>query len=78
MAKVIKEEVKYDGPRFNVVQKVYEYDDGRTFVRDTVNPGEASVILPITDDNEVIFVCQERASVGKICVELPARNRRTW
>lgn len=72
MAKLINEEVKYDGPRFNVVRKEYEREDGKRFIRDIVNPGEAAVILPITEKNEVVFETQVRESVGKICLELPA------
>ena len=72
MAKLIKEEVKFDGPRFNVIRKTYEREDGKQFLRDIVNPGEAAVILPITDKNEVVFETQVRESVGKVCLELPA------
>ena len=72
MAKLLSEEVKFEGPRFNVVRKTYEREDGKQFLRDIVNPGEASVILPITENNEVIFETQVRESVGKVCLELPA------
>ena len=70
--KLISEEVKYDGPRFNVVQKKYVRDDGVEIVRDIVNPGEAAVILPINENNEVVFERQLRESIGKISLELPA------
>lgn len=72
MAKLISEEVKFDGPRFNVVRKIYEREDGKQILRDIVNPGEAAVVLPITDKNEVVFERQLRESVGKVCLELPA------
>lgn len=72
MGKLIKKEIKYNGPRFNVVQKVYERHDGLKYVRDCVNPGDAVFILPITDNNEVIFIKQEREVIGKIALELPA------
>ena len=70
--KLISEEVKYDGPRFNVVQKKYVRDDGVEIVRDIVNPGEAAVILPINENNEVVFERQLRESIGRISLELPA------
>lgn len=70
--KLLSEEVKYDGPRFNVVQKKYIRDDGVEFIRDIVNPGEAVVILPINENNEVIFETQLRESIGKVSLELPA------
>lgn len=72
MAKLLSEEIKYDGPRFNVVQKVFEREDGKKIIRDIVNPGDAAVILPITENNEVVFVSQVREAIGKISLELPA------
>ena len=72
LAKLISEEVKFDGVRFNVVQKVYQDENGKTFVRDCVNPGEAAVILPIDENNNVVFVKQIREAVGFLSLELPA------
>lgn len=72
MSKLISEEEKYNGPRFKVTQKIYLRDDGTKIVRDIVDPGEAAVILPITDDNEVVFITQYREAVNKISLELPA------
>ena len=72
MARLISEEVKFDGPRFNVVRKKYKREDGKEFLRDIVNPGDAAVILPITENNEVVFEKQLRESVEKVCLELPA------
>ena len=72
MSKLISEEEKYKGPRFNVTQKIYLREDGTKIVRDIVNPGEAAVILPITEDNEVVFITQYRESVNKVSLELPA------
>lgn len=70
--KLLSEEVKYNGSRFNVVQKRYLRDDGVEIVRDIVNPGEAAIILPINENNEVIFETQLRESIGKVSLELPA------
>ena len=72
MAELINEEIKFNGPRFNVVRKTYKREDGKEFLRDIVNPGEAAVILPITENDEVVFEKQLRESVGKVCLELPA------
>lgn len=72
MGKLIKEETKYNGPRFKVVQKTYERHDGLKYIRDCVTPGNAVVILPITENNEVIFIKQEREVIGKVALELPA------
>lgn len=72
MGKLISEEVKFDGVRFNVVQKVYQNENGKTYVRDCVNPGDAAVVLPIDENNNVIFVKQLREAIGEMSLELPA------
>lgn len=72
MSKLVSEEEKYNGPRFKVTQKIYLKKDGTKIVRDIVDPGEAAVILPITDNNEIVFITQYRESVNKISLELPA------
>ena len=72
LEKLISEELKYKGPRFNVVQKIYERENGLKYVRDCVNPGDAVVILPITENDEVIFIKQKREVIDKIALELPA------
>lgn len=72
MSKLISEEEKYSGPRFKVTQKIYLREDGTKIVRDIVNPGEAAVILPITDNDEVVFITQYRESINKVSLELPA------
>ena len=58
MAKLINEEIKYNGIRFKIKQKIYEKEDGKKYIRDCVEPGNAVVILPVTDNNEVIFIKQ--------------------
>lgn len=81
MNKLISQKEKYKGPRFNVIQKVYKRDDGLEYVRDCVEPGNAVVILPINDNNEVVFIRQYREVIGKNVLELPAgmidENERT-
>ncbi len=72
MSKLLSEEIKYDGPRFNVVQKKYQRENGKIYIRDCVNPGEAVIILPIDQDGNVIFEKQLREAVGEISLELPA------
>lgn len=72
MNKLISENIKYDGPRFSVIQKIYERENGFKYVRDCVEPGNAVVILPINENNEVVFVKQYREVIGKVTLELPA------
>ena len=66
MSKLISEEEKYNGPRFKVTQKIYLREDGTKIVRDIVNPGEAAVILPITDNNEVPYSLNDRYKIEKL------------
>ena len=73
MPKLISEETKYEGPRFNVVQRIYEDEKtNKKYVRDSVELLPAAMILPITDNNEVVFIKQFREVVGKETMELPA------
>lgn len=72
MNKLISEENKYDGVRFKVIQKIYERENGLRYIRDCVEPGDAVVILAIDENDNVIFVEEEREAIGKIALELPA------
>lgn len=72
MSKLLSEELKFDGPRFKVYRKEYEREDGLKYIRDCVEPGNAVVILPITENNEIIFVKEEREVIGRISMGLPA------
>ena len=61
MSKLISEETKYEGPRFNVVQRIYEDDKTqKQYIRDSVELLPAAMILPITKNNEVVFIKQFR------------------
>lgn len=72
MSKLLSEEIKYNGIRFKVIQRKYQRKDGLEYIRDCVEPGDAVVILPITKENEIIFVKQLREVIGKLALELPA------
>lgn len=72
MNKLISEEIKYDGPRFNVIQKQYQREDGLVFKRDCVEPGDAVVIIPVNENNEVVFIEQYRETIESVALELPA------
>lgn len=72
MSELLNENVVFDCCRFNVVKKEYKREDGVNFERLIVNPGNAVMILAVTDNNEIVFVEQMREAVGKVCLELPA------
>ena len=61
----------YKGKRLQVEE--LEYLDGdRVIYREHVKAGNASVILPITDDNKVIMIQEARTPIGKVILALPA------
>lgn len=72
MNKLISEENKYTGKRFKIIQKIYEREDGLRYVRDCVEPGNSVIILPINENNEIIFEEQYREAIKKLTLELPA------
>ena len=50
-----------------------EYLDGdKSIYREHVKAGNASVILPITEDNKVIMIQEARTPIGKVILALPA------
>ena len=69
MSKQIDEKIVYKGRRFTVTQKRYINDNGVEYIRDIVNPGDAAIVLPVTENEEVVFIKQFRESVGKVAFE---------
>ena len=72
MSKLLDEKIMFEGPRFKVLRKAYEREDGLKYIRDCVEPGNAVVVLPITENNEVVFVKEEREVIGRVSMGLPA------
>lgn len=73
MNKLINKEIKYDGRRFNVIQKQYKREEDNLLIyRDCVEPGDAVIILPINEKDEVIFIEQYRETIESVALELPA------
>lgn len=64
MNKLINEEVKYNGKRFNVVQRIYENENNFQYVRDFIETRSAVVILTIDEDQNVYFIKQYREVIG--------------
>ncbi|NLU52883.1 MAG: NUDIX hydrolase [Clostridiaceae bacterium] len=70
--KTIGTELVYEGSIINVERLTVELPNGRIATRDVVrNPG-ASVIVPITDDGEIVMVEQFRKPTEKTFIEVPA------
>ncbi|MBE5821941.1 MAG: NUDIX hydrolase [Clostridiales bacterium] len=71
MSELIGEEIKYQGPRFDVVRKIFK-NEKIEYIRDIAQTKDAVVVIPITENNEIIFVKQTREVVGEETLELPA------
>lgn len=61
----------YKGKRVQVEELEY-LDGNKVIYREHVKAGNASVILPITDDNKVIMIQEARTPIGKVILALPA------
>lgn len=70
---LVKSNIIYNGPRFQIESAIYEDTDHKQCVRDHVIAPAASVILAITKDGNVLFVKQQRTATGNnVELELPA------
>jgi len=69
--KEISRKLVYNGKRVKVEELEYLNGD-KVIYREHVKAGEASVILPITDENKVIMIQEPRTPIGKIILALPA------
>ncbi len=70
--KTVSSEVKFDGKIMTVVSDTVELPDGSQSFREVVRKFGGVCILPLTDDNEVIFVNQFRYPYGEVVKEIPA------
>ena len=67
----ISKKLAYNGKRVKVEEVEY-LNGGKTIYREHVKAGNASVILPITEDNKVIMIQEPRTPIGKVILALPA------
>lgn len=61
--------------QISLVEKDVELPTGQTITHTTIHHPGAAVILPITDNGEIVLVNQFRASLNKWLLELPAGTR---
>lgn len=69
--KKISRKLAYKGKRVQVEELEYLHGD-KVIYREHVKAGNASVILPITDNNKVIMIQEARTPIGKVILALPA------
>ena len=70
--KTISEERKYSGNIINVNRATVLLPNGKQATRDIVRHPGASVVVPITDDWELLLVKQYRKPCEMVSLELPA------
>ena len=69
--KEISRKLVYKGKRVQVEEVEY-LNGNKVIYREHVKAGNASVILPITEDNKVIMIQESRTPIGKVILALPA------
>lgn len=62
----------FDGKIIEVTEDTAELEDGSFAKREVVKHSGGVCVLPLTDDNEILFVRQFRYPHGKVLLEIPA------
>ena len=62
----------YQGEKFSLQIKNAKNQKGQTFIKEIIQHPGSVVILPITNDYEIILIKQYRLAIGKTIIELPA------
>ncbi|MBR5314615.1 MAG: NUDIX hydrolase [Clostridia bacterium] len=70
--KTLASEVKFDGKIMTVVRDTVELSDGTQSFREVVHKHGGVCIVPLTKDDEVVFVNQFRYPYGQVVKEVPA------
>ena len=68
---VKSKKLAYNGKRIKVEELEFLNGD-KIIYREHVKAGNASVILPMTEDNKVIMIQEARTPIGKVILALPA------
>ncbi|MEX1377558.1 MAG: NUDIX hydrolase [Eubacteriales bacterium] len=70
--KKISTETLFQGVIFRVERQTVELPNGKKAIRDIVVNPNASAVVAIDDDKNIIMVKQFRATEGKVMLEIPA------
>ena len=70
--KILESEYLYNGKILNLRKDRVTLPNGKTATREIVELTGAAAIMPITEDNEIIFVRQYRCPFSEILLEIPA------
>ncbi len=71
----LDERVVWTGTLVSAGTGTFADPDGTTFERDIIHHPGAVVVVPVTDDGEVILVRQYRAAIDSELLEVPAGKR---
>ncbi|MFN4894221.1 MAG: NUDIX hydrolase [Pseudomonadota bacterium] len=69
--KVIRSEVLYQG-RLRGIRELVENDSGVQYLHETIEHPGAVVVLPLTEQGNIVCVSQYRRSIRSVVLELPA------
>lgn len=67
-----KSEIAYEGKILRVFRDEIMMPDGNTAVREIIEKNNASAIVPVDDDGNIIFVRQYRHPAKDLVLEIPA------
>lgn len=70
--KVVKSEKVFEGKILKVMRDEITMPDGDTAIREIVIKNNASAIVPVDKDGNIIFVRQYRHPAGDVILEIPA------
>ena len=70
--KVVKSEKVFEGKILKVMRDEITMPDGDTAIREIVIKNNASAIVPVDKDGNIIFVRQYRHQAGDMILEIPA------
>lgn len=70
--KTISTKIVYAGEIIDVEKKTVKLSNGKNVNRDIVRHKGASVIIPITNKNEIYMVKQFRKAIERVLIEVPA------
>ena len=70
--KKVSSENVFDGVLLHVYKDEIELPNGNKATREYIKHQGAVCVVPVTDENEVIAVCQYRYPIGRVTIEIPA------
>ena len=70
--RILKSEIIHSGKVFNTKVDQIEYNSGNKSIREVAEHPGGAVIVPVTDEGQIIMVTQHRYPVDKTLLELPA------